>query len=176
MRDFKGTANRMSLPPELRSPNTISQVVEDSVKHCHATKFCCCKLKKCVEKSRRQFSSTCCNNEMLLTMFEVSGNACNNVFQLATQHVVPVEEKCCPYYFTFSTNHATIVIYYESCILISSERIDIQIQKIEAEQQQASLTSFGRLGLLHAGYNRRVRDQFFVLDVRIGTCALREPL
>ena len=61
---FQG--NRMSLPPELRSPNTISQVVEDTVKHCHATKFCCCKLKKCVEKSRRQFSSTCCNNEMLL--------------------------------------------------------------------------------------------------------------
>ena len=77
---FQG--NRMSLPPELRSPNTISQVVEDSVKHCHATKFCCCK-------------------------FEVSGDTCDNVFQLATQHVAPVEEKCCLYYFTFSTNHAT---------------------------------------------------------------------
>ena len=26
------------------------------LKHCHATKFCCCKLKKVVEKSRRQFN------------------------------------------------------------------------------------------------------------------------
>ena len=51
-----------------------------------------------------------------------------------------------------------LVIYYKSCILISSERIDIQFKKM-AEQQQASLASFGRLRL-HAGYNRRVRDQF----------------
>ena len=58
------------------------------LKHCHATKFCCCKLKKVVEKSRRQFNMLlqlattkfCC-----VTVFEVGGNTCNNASQLATQ-------------------------------------------------------------------------------------------
>ena len=61
------------------------------LKHCHATKFCCCKLKKFVEKS--DASSTCCNMLLQLattkfccvTMFEVGGNTCNNAFQLSTQ-------------------------------------------------------------------------------------------
>ena len=63
------------------------------LKHCHATKFCCCKLKKVVEKSRRHFNMLlqlattkfCC-----VTVFEVGGNMCN-AFQLATQ-------QCCVIY------------------------------------------------------------------------------
>ena len=60
-------------------------------------KICCCKLKKFVEKRRRQFNMLlqlpttkfCC-----LTMFAMGDNTCNNAFQLATQQCcVQAEEK-----------------------------------------------------------------------------------
>ena len=52
------------------------------LKHCHATKFRCCKLlastffDKFLQLATTKF---CC-----VTMFEVGGNTCNNGFQLAT--------------------------------------------------------------------------------------------
>ena len=73
----------------LKSPAQYSDV--ETHKHCDATKFRCCKLKKFVEKSRRQFNlmqhatSTCNNIFCCVTMFELGGNTCNNAFQLATQ-------------------------------------------------------------------------------------------
>ena len=62
------------------------------LKHCHATKFRCCKLKQHVASSWtgvyffQQIFSTCSNKFCCVTMFVVGGNTCNNAFQLAMQH------------------------------------------------------------------------------------------
>ena len=85
------------------------------LKHCHATRFCCCKLKKFVEKSRRQFNllqhaaSTCNNKFCCMTMFQVGGNTCNNAFQLATQQC-----KLQQFVARITYNRALIVITYGS--------------------------------------------------------------
>ena len=61
------------------------------LKHCHATKFRCCKLKQHVAASWtganvfQHIFSTCNNKFCCVTMFEVGGNTANNAFQLAMQ-------------------------------------------------------------------------------------------
>ena len=80
------------------SRNFVALQVENVVgrittyfKHCHATKFRCCKLKQHVASSWtgvyffQQIFSTC-NNKFCLRDNEVGGNTANNAFQLATQH------------------------------------------------------------------------------------------
>ena len=80
------------------------------LKHCHATKFRCCKLKQHVAKCwtdvyfLQQIYSTCNNKFCYVTMFEVGGN---NV-------VLQVEEKCCPYYLAL-----TIELVNIECGLLS---------------------------------------------------------
>ena len=58
------TCNATLLRCKLKS---VVARITTHLKHCHATKFCCCKLKK----SRRKFNSlqhaaSTCNNEILL--------------------------------------------------------------------------------------------------------------
>ena len=45
----------------LRCKKSVISRVTIHLKHCHATKFCCCKLKKFVEFAV-QFAATCCFN------------------------------------------------------------------------------------------------------------------
>ena len=62
------------------------------LKHCHATKCCCCKLKKFVDKKWTpvQLATT---KLFCMIIFEVGSNTCKNDSQLATQECcVEVEE------------------------------------------------------------------------------------
>ena len=60
------------------------------LKHCHATKCCCCKLKKFVDK---KWTPVQLATPKLFCMI-IRGNTCNNDSQLATQECcVEVEEK-----------------------------------------------------------------------------------
>ena len=79
------------------------------LKHCHATKFCCCKLKQHVAASwtgvyffQNIFIFSTCNNKLCcVTMLEVIRATtllnlqCNNV-------ALQVAAICCSYYFTLS--------------------------------------------------------------------------
>ena len=67
------------------------------LKHCHETKFRCCKLKQQVEVGSTFFNNKIC----CVIMFEVGDNTCNNAFQFATQQCcVQIAAICCSYYFT----------------------------------------------------------------------------
>ena len=91
------------------------------LKHCHATKFRCCKLKQHVASSWtgvyffQQIFSTCSNKFCCVTMFVVGGNTCNNAFQLAMQHCCVASCSNLLLVLLSSPYELTKLIYYSMC-------------------------------------------------------------